>query len=136
MLVEEGLFFLLFGKSLGDLTLLGLLRYFKLGDELADSHHFVEFEVPGSHKLSTHNPVQHLVEVDESIINIDAHLEHNSVNYGVSGSIWDLHFESHTYRQLFEEGRDLFSLDLNTLVSHCHLNPRFTKGIKVLLEAL
>lgn len=136
MLAFESLFFLFFGKSLGDLAQLSLLRNFKLSDELADSHHFVEFEVSGGHKLSTHNPVQHLVEVDESIIDIDAHLEHDPVNYGVSGSIWDLHFESHSCGQLFEEGRDLFSLDLYTLVSPCHLNPRFTEGIKVLFEAL
>ena len=79
MSAEEGLLFLLFAECLGNLGLLSQLRKFILCHELADGHYFVELKISGCHELSSHNPVQHLIEVDESIVDIDAHLKHGSV---------------------------------------------------------
>ena len=44
------------------------------------SHHSAESEAPTCHELSTHNSIEHLMEVDEAIIDVDAHLQYSSID--------------------------------------------------------
>ena len=67
--------------------LLGLeseLRDAVLGHELIQCHHFVELDLA---KLCTHHSIQHLIEVDEAVIDHNSHLEDDSLDLNLCGRL-------------------------------------------------
>ena len=135
MLLEEGCLPLRLVDAFRCFRYQSLLSKLELSDKLADGEDFVELQVFGGHELSAHYPVQHLVEVDKAIINIDTHLKDDSIDDGIFGLIRDLHLLLHPARQFLEEGWDLLGLDLGALVSLSEYLPRAFEVFKVFLEA-
>ena len=135
MLDKESFFPLGFADFLSHFSLQSLFSQLVLSDELANSHHFVELQVFGCHELRPHNPVKHLVEVDEPIVDIDAHLQHDSVDDCILCLVWNLHLLLHASRQLLEKLRDLLRLDLSALISLCEHLPSLLEVLKVFFEA-
>mmetsp|Transcript_20790 Transcript_20790/g.25428 ORF Transcript_20790/g.25428 Transcript_20790/m.25428 type:complete len:284 (+) Transcript_20790:522-1373(+) len=54
----------------------------ELGDKFVENHHTIELDAA---KLRTHHPVEHLVEIDEPVVHLDAHLEDDAVHVHLSG---------------------------------------------------
>ena len=87
------------------------LRYFlerfvpqgDLGDselsyKFIDRHHLVKLKVDCCHELGPHDTVEHLVEVDEAIVNIDTHFQDNSVQIFIFRVVAEANTRSHTSR--------------------------------------
>ena len=56
----------------------------ELSHELIEGHDFVHTDIA---ELSFHNAVEHLVEVDETVVHIDAHLEDDSLDFSLICSL-------------------------------------------------
>lgn len=84
-----------------------------LGHQLLNCHDFVEFQANSGHKLSSHDTVEHLVEVDKPIVDVDAHLQNNPVDFFLPGDFTHANPRLHPGRQCHEELWNLLGLHLD-----------------------
>ena len=54
-------------------------------------HNLVEFEMSYDDELLTHDSIQHFVEVNEAVVDVDAHFKHKSVEFFFFYVIIDAH---------------------------------------------
>ena len=138
MISQEGFFSHLFIQFL-----LSLVLHLKsefcdlvLCRQLIHSHHPAESEAPACHELSTHDSIEHLMEVDKAIVDVDAHLEYSSINLFVRCKYGEAHIFSHFARKLLNEIRDLLWLHFHTLIKPREMLPSILKVLKVVLKSL
>lgn len=104
-----------------------------LGHKLIQRHHFVEFDFA---KLGAHHSVKHLIEVDEAIIDHDAHLEDDSLDFNLSWRISIGDSLPDPGREPHKEVGHKLDRNLDYLVASSEQFPRLLEVIKVSLEAL
>ena len=131
---EEGILLVSFRKFTMRILQKCDLSDTELSDKFTHSHDFIEFEIDCCHELSSHDSVKHLIEENEAIIDIDAHLENSSIDFLIFSAIADSHFLAHSTWQLLKELMERLRLNLNTLVSIGEILPGFLKVIEVFFE--
>ena len=100
------------------------------------SHQPAELKAPTCHKLSTHHSIEHLMEVDEAIIDVDAHLKHSSIDIFIICKSREAHVFSHFTWKLHDEIRDFIRFHFHTLIKHREILPSVLKVLKVVLKSL
>ena len=68
-------------------------------------HNPAELEAFVCHELRSHNSVEHLIEVDEALVYVDAHLENHSVDVFLLVIVIHAHVPLHLAGQLLDELR-------------------------------
>ena len=134
VLVKEGLL----ARRPRDLATKALLLQNDLSDlelrhKLRNGHNLVELEFACGDILSAHDAIEHLVEVDESIIDIDAHLQNDPVKV-LGLRILDTQFTLHVLRKFVNEILQLVCFKLRALVALCQIFPAILEIGKVILE--
>ena len=76
------------------------------------------------------------MEVDEAVIDVDAHLENSSIDFFVRGEEREAHFLSHFAREEHNEFGDFLRLHLRTLVGAREILPSRLKVLKISLKSL
>ena len=118
------------------LVLLGDSSKLELSHEFSDYHQSIHFGLRMSDILSSHNSVEHLVEVDKSVIHIDAHLENDSVDLLFLCIVFfDTNLPPHFSGELIKELVDVLDLHADTLVGTSEEFPGVLKVHKVIFEA-
>ena len=87
------------------------------------------------HVLSSHDSVEHLVEVDDSIIHIDAHLEDDPIDFLLRSLLTHANFPFHICGELIEELVNILDLHADALVATCEHLPGFLELFEIFLEA-
>ena len=80
MVGQEGFLSYLFTQFTFHLHLKSDFCDLVLSRQLIHSHHPAELETPIRHKLCTQNSIEHLMEVNVAIIDVDTHLENSSID--------------------------------------------------------
>ena len=98
-------------------------------------HDSVELEADSGDELGTHDPVQHLVEVNEAIVDVDSHLENDPVDLLWRRLVTKANHRLHAVRQQVEEVRDVLRFHFDARVPICPLGPSCLEVFKVKLES-
>ena len=77
------------------LSLLRLLEDPELSDEFIQFHDFVLLDTA---ELSAHHAIQHFIEVDVIIVDLDAHLQNGTLEIKNTRSILNVHLTVHAFR--------------------------------------
>lgn len=85
-------------------------------------------------KLGSHHPIKHLIEVDEAIVHIDAHLDDNALDVEFSGAIGNAHLLTNALRQSVEEVVDVLDFELHALVPTRVVTPSLFEVLKVFFK--
>lgn len=119
-----------------NLVLLGDSSKLELSHEFSDDHQSIHFGLRVSDILSSHNSVEHLVEVDKSVIHINAHLENDSVDLLFLRIVFfDTNLPPHFSGELIEELVDILDLHADALVGTSEEFPGVLEVDKVILKA-
>ena len=102
-----------------------------LSHKLVQGHNFIELNLA---ILCSHHAIEHFIEVDEAIVNIDSHLDDCSVNIHFFGILANIHLLQHAIRQLSEEQVDLLHFQLDGLISSRSVAPGLFEPLKVRFE--
>ena len=105
-----------------------------LGHQLLNRHDFVEFQANSGHKLGSHDTVEHLVEVDKPIVNVDTHLQNNPIDFFLPSDLVDANPRLHPGRQRLEELWNLLGLHLDARVLIRKLGPGLFEAFKVYIK--
>ena len=76
------------------------------------------------------------MEVDEAIVDVDAHLEYSSIDLFIRCINREAHALSHFTWELIYEFRDFIWLHFLTLIKHWEILPGSLKVLKIVLESL
>ena len=84
--------------------------------QLLHGHNLAELKALVCYELRSHDSVEHLVEVDEALIYVDAHLENHPVDVFLLVIVIHAHVLLHLAGQLLDEIRYILWLDFHTQV--------------------
>jgi len=110
----------------------GVLQNTELGHELIERHNLILLDPT---ELSSHDSVKHLIEVDETIVDLDPHLEDDALDIRRACGIIKFHIHQHARREPLEKAVDILDLEALALVAARVVAPRLFKTIEVFLEA-
>ena len=96
-----------------------------------ESHLFVLFDAA---KLSSHNAIKHFIKVNMTVINLNAHLQDDTLYVQEASAVLDVHLDAHAPWQTLDETANVLHLEARELVPLSIVAPSLLKVVKVLLE--
>ena len=105
----------------------------ELSHELVQGHHFVESDAA---ELRPHDPVQHFIEVNKAIVNLDAYLDNDALHIQLPGSLHDSHLLGHALWQTSKEVIDVLHLHFHALIPSSVVAPCLFEVLEIFLETL
>lgn len=110
----------------------GVFEDTELGYELVECHHLVLFDPS---ELCTHYSVEHLIEIDEAIVDLDAHLEDDALYVHLTCNILNIHVHQHAFGEPSEKVAYILDLHTHALVTARIMFPRPSEVLEVDLES-